>query len=139
MGRQPVKVASVDDTDRLSDEWTDEILACRSGILTHMFEDYDSYHNKRFKFVRITLRCIRCNTLKSFELDEYGNRIGGSVYSYEPGYTSKGHGRILGDAKALVRRKAIERVIKPRELTAREAREDQVSPTLTKRLEQRGS
>lgn len=118
----PVRVASVEDVDEMSESWSDEVLACRSGFMSHNFGPYDAVLNKRYKYWRVTLRCPRCTTRKMYDMTIHGVVLN-TWYNHPPGYLSK-KGRILGEGKELVRVKAVERLFTKHVLNNDESKED---------------
>lgn len=132
VGQDQARVATAETADQLSEQWSDEVLSCRSGLMRHQFKPYTAVHNKKLKYFYVVLRCPRCTTRKHFELDEHGRVLGRPWYSYPPGYLSKGTGRILGEAADVVRAKAVRRLFQVAVLTPKEAKEDNPRPsTLT--------
>lgn len=104
-------------------EWDDNVLTCRT--FGHNFEASTATQNKRLKYWRLIRKCARCRAEKVMEVSFRG-QVYSSFIDYTPtdGYLASGLGRIIGDAKDVVRLAAITRTFDIRTLTAAEARED---------------
>lgn len=100
--RQP---ATPTEAARAADQWTQEILECRT--LLHAWRARSATYSKRYRYYARTLECDRCGTLKHQELDQDGY-ITASWYSYPAGYLSD-LGRMTAQDNAVLRKASLDR------------------------------
>ena len=114
--------------------WSDGVLQCRSGIISHKFDPYVAQFNPKLKYTYVVLRCKSCGTKKHMEINVHGQRIGQSWYTYEHGYQST-TGRIVGEAQDAVRAVALSKLFRPARMTAKEASKDRPRPSTLRLLQ----
>lgn len=83
--------------DTLSDK---ELMCRRMG--QHDFKPYTATVNKKTLAIYEVMRCARCKTLRAQDMSGRGIVVK-SNYRHPPGYLDKGHGRLTGQARGILR------------------------------------
>lgn len=99
--RTAPRVASPDEVAELAQDWTDEILECRT--YGHKWTPHRAQHVKQYRYFYVIQLCERCTTTRHMEISESGGEVYDTWYEYPDGYLTKGLGRIAGDARGQLR------------------------------------
>lgn len=98
--RKAPQWASLDDVERLADQWTPDILRCRT--YGHLWEPQQATYNSKYRYYKVVQICRSCDSYRNMELDSRGHVVSQSI-DYADGYLSKGVGRIIGDGRDILR------------------------------------
>lgn len=98
--------ADPDDVEEFAEGLKDSWLHCRE--MNHNWRPHDVGSHPEGGWER-TLRCVRCKTRRIQHLDTRGMVVS-SRYEYPKGYQTEGLGRIVGEARGILRIESIKRL-----------------------------
>lgn len=98
--------------------WDDDVLRCRT--YGHQWQPSRAPLNRK-GFYSVTEFCPRCTCSRHYEMSTRGVIFGHPTIEYAEGYLTNGLGRIVGDAKGVVRLAAITHTVPEERLTAKES------------------
>lgn len=112
--------ASIEDVEAKASEWNTKQLNCRT--YGHHWTPLRAHHYTRERYIRVEHLCDSCHSERVTEMSERGH-VFASWINYAEGYLSQGIGRIVGDAKDLVRLTAVTRMFSVEKVTAKNQQE----------------
>jgi hypothetical protein len=125
--------ASPEDVEGQIEHWSSGVVMCRT--YGHLWQPKSATWNPRWRIYFTEQQCPRCGCVRNSELTEHGAQLATWI-TYAEGYLTKGMGRVVGDARDVVRLAAVlgpqfnlqrlrsRNAPKPRSKAARAARED---------------
>jgi hypothetical protein len=119
--RNAPRLASAQDVAELAQDWTDEILECRT--YGHKWTPHRAQHVKQYRYFYVIQLCPRCLTTRHMEISEAGGEVFDTWYEYPDGYLTKGLGRITGDARGQLRLATVLRTFKIETVGVRKTRD----------------
>jgi hypothetical protein len=105
--RETPKYASMEDVQEVAQNWSDQFLECRT--YGHHWRPQAATYTKDKRAIS-TVHVCRCDTERRSMLDARTGWVLSVHYVYPDGYTTKGLGRITGDAKGALRLAGVHRV-----------------------------
>ena len=100
MTPQTPRWASLDDVERLADQWDPRVLECRT--YGHHWQPSQATFNTKYRYYRVVQICPSCTSERIMELDSRGHIVKLKI-DYADGYLSKHTGRIVGEGRDILR------------------------------------
>jgi hypothetical protein len=110
------------DVEREARNWDDSVLECRT--YNHKWAPQRATWNAEYRFYHIVQICTSCRSQRTMDMDHRGHLLTKPSISYVDNYLMPpGMGRIVGDAKDVVRLAAVTRTFPMEKITGKKARE----------------